>query len=507
MKIASSSATTPTFQSAGPLTSGIGGEGFGLNDALPTANQFAPGPAKSKPMTGSVLGQLVDDQPTGDGKVQPKSEPVDFGYGGLIDKRSRSPSPSGLDDPVITSSPVHKRPKGETEDLDERAEHGLSKALSPNPTTERSGGASVNVNGASTHAGQAGNAEPGVEYAPNNISPDQYALGHGASVASNATTAAPLANILNDENSADSRRGTSSFLVGGASTPVEHLDNTGQPGFLNQTSSHDYLPSQASHSQNIPAAAYGAANKLHQSSVDSSVSNGHAVTPPAAAQGPDVVPSVDPAFTASDNEIQQLLVHTYQGNGVGQYAHPTSAANVSDMMASAADSDSQQLVSVPSVLTATIHGPVNQGYQQPGDYPPITHVAFIPDDTNQQLPVPTGLGDPNIIAHAILDGDAPFIAPGQLQLVILSVAQHLNIELPAMGLFGHVGPGVPDNVMSVSLSTQAPLDGASEPFNAFETAFLRALIPPVVAASMSVVPDPPHEAVATRGNVHFSSAD
>lgn len=571
-KSISSTATAPTNQSASLLTASIRSEQL----------------AKS----------LIVPSPSGDAGVPPKSGPGDTGYGGLFSKRSRSSSPTVLDYVERPSGPVHKRQKGETKDLWENMDDDSPAVLQvpPHPGTRGSSGASYNVDRDPVNTGQTGSAEPVAGYPPTNASPDRNAPGHGASVTNTATTAAPLANILNDENTGSGVARTTSSRDGVTPVGVGHDRNPAQSGpeYPSIVSNQAYYPSQAAHGVCVAAAAHSSDNDLQLTPVDSAVGNGPVVNEPVATHSSGMLPSVNPAFTALDDETQQPPFHIDQGtstgpiqntqpaygdfpttNGLvvpdthvagqglgrvppvshgldidGNYGgieHPlspagnlistrssgvgspiggqgfqqpdgipsVSASSVPSLPAPTADPSSHQPAVMPPPYHATAAVPANQGLHQQGGAHPNTTSTLMPNSQDQQPLCVTVLSDPDVIAHAIMEDEYPApsvrqehqIRPDQVQLVIAAVAQHLGIPLPGMGPLEVVPPGVPADLMSVSLSMQAPLDGASEPFSAFETAFLRAIIPSPVVASMANTPDPPHEALAVTGNRDFSGAD
>lgn len=576
MKDTSSSATAPAFQSPGLPMGSTGGE--------------------------ELTKVLVSLGPTGDRLVPPKSESDDTGYGEVLRKRARSPSPTVLDHVAAPSGTIHKRQKSEAKDLDENVGHELPAVLSPHAETQGGRGASYGVNGGPVHVRQDRSAEPNVGYRPNNTPSDQDAPGHGASVTDTSTTAAPLAKILNDENTGSGIVGTTSTRDGITPVGVGHDRNPGQSGFgyPNIVSNQAYYPSQAAHGVCLAAAAHNSDNDLQPPPVVSAVGNGPVVDDPVATHSPGIVPSINPAFTASDNETQQPSVQIDQGTSTGPIQNPqpryenfattndsavpdtpvagqglggvppvshgqaeqttehidddyggieyplspawnltstmpsgvsspvsiqgfqqpdgipsASASNVSSVLDPTANPGSHQPAVMPLFYHATAAGPVNQGPHQHREIQSNTAGALMLKSQAQHPPALTGSSDPDIVAQAVIVGEHPAhsgwkehdIRPGQFQLVIAAVANSLRIPLPGLGQLEAVHPGVPADFMSVSLSTQAPLDGASEPFGAFETAFLRAIIPPAVVASMCNTPGPPHEALAVTGNRDFSGAD
>lgn len=483
MKNNSSSATIPAIQSPGPLTGKIDGEEYvksraalgSFDGELPTADDFLPGLTESMPGAAGMLGRVVDYNTSGDGRALLKSEPLDSKYGEVLGKRPRSRSSAGLDDAVATPAYKHKRQKDPVEDLDESASHGSQAALPTAATLQENAGVQDDINRGPMDAGHAGNTETGSGYSLNDTQ------SYGTSATNTVTTVTPLLDILNETNASSVNGGASPSGVGATIIGMGLANSLGQAGPSNFETKQPYLPSQVDHGVRVAVSPHNSERGVQPPEP--------VFIEPVAARGSDTVPSAYPALSASDNATHQPPTHIDHGNGVTQYSQSASGGFK------------------PDHVSVTSDNPVmDQKHQQPEEVPLNTPADLIQDIEAQEFPISAALDNPNMIAHAILDGGASSIRPDQLRLVIISVAQHLGIDLPPMGPLGPVGPGIPDDLLDVSISTGARLDGPAGHFNAWEAEFLRAIIPPSVATLLSNLPDPPHGALPPRTH-NISSAD
>lgn len=295
---------------------------------------------------------------------------------------------------------------------------------------------------------------------------------------------------------------SSAVPVDDTQQPSSYIDNHHEVTGYAQTPYRAFLTTNASVATGVSAVNQGTGGmppvshgQPEQTSVH--IKNGYGAIPYAQSPDGNLI-----SITSSDTGVPAGSRGFQQPGGIA-------AADVSAVVAPTANTGFQQLAAGPPVSHSHAAGlTANQGFQQPGGVPPIPSAALMLSNQSQQPLVPTGLADPSTVAHAIISGQAPGIRSDQLRLVIHSVAQHLDIFLPAMAPLGLVGPDVPASTMAISVSTGARLEGCdAPPFNAWEAAFLRAIIPPSVISLLFTTPATPHPNPPETDAGQFRSAD